>query len=443
MRRIYEADAYTASSQDGCWWTETKSDPRDYTPLQGDAQAEFAVIGAGFTGLSAALELATAGHEVAVLDLHRPGWGASGRNGGFCCLGGAKLGREAMIRRFGEVEHRRYRAAEVAAIAHVRSTLDRHAIEADTHSLGGELQLAHRPRDWDDLRREAQTAAQDYGITPRMIPTADLPAEGASGEGFHGGMVLPLGFALNPRKYALGLAHAAQDHGVRIHADSPVTAIQRDRDGYVLTTPKGRLRARHLLVATNGYSADDLPPWMRARYLPVQSSVIVTAPLSPAQIAAQGWTTDLMAFDTRNLLHYFRLMPDRRFLFGMRGGIAWKPSTHQAIREQIEADFHAMFPAWRDAPITHFWSGLANLTRSLTPFTGPIDGWPRTFAAFGYHGNGVAMGSFAGTQMARMAMGQPADLPSFMSRKPRRFEAGRLRRHLLRAAYLWYRRRDA
>ena len=440
--RLYEPAAYGAAALDGCFWPGTQDDPCTYPALHGEAQADFAVIGAGVTGLSAALELARSGQDVAVLDRHRPGWGASGRNGGFCCLGGAKLGRDAMIRRYGEAEHRRYRTTEMAAIAHVRAVLDDHRIDADTHSQGGELQLAHRPRDWAAFQQEAGLAARDYGITPRLIPAADLPAEGAAGTGFHGGLVLPLGFALNPRKYVLGLAHAAQDHGARLHADSPVLRIARRRDSYVLATPYGHLRARRLLLATNGYSAEDLPDWMRGRYLPVQSSVIVTRPLTDAQIAAQGWSTDLMAFDSRSLLHYFRLLPDRRFLFGMRGGIAWTPRTHRAIRHRIIADFQAMFPAWRQVGMTHFWSGLACLTRSLVPFTGPIDTWPGAFAAFGYHGNGVAMGSFAGQQMARLAMDQTADLPGFFARPPPRFEGGGLRRHLLRAAYAWYAWRD-
>lgn len=438
IRRIYEDAAYAAASLDGCYWAETAADPGGWPPLSGQARADVAVIGAGFAGLNAALELAGAGADVAVLDLHRPGWGASGRNGGFCCLGGAGLGRETLLRRYGEVEFRRWRAAESAATEHVRDLLDRCGIEADIHSRAGELQLAHRPRDFDALRAGAGQAARDYGVEARLIPRDRLAAEGMAGPEFHGGMILPLGFALNPRKYLLGLAHAAQDAGARIHADSPVLSITPEGGGWRLTTPQGSLLARRLLVATNGYSAEDVPGWMRARHLPVQSSVIVTRPLSDPEIAAQGWSTDLMAYDTRHLLHYFRLMPDRRFLFGMRGGIRWTPAAHAGIRRIIARDFRAMFPGWAGVEITHFWSGLANLTRDLVPFAGPIPAMQGGFAAFGWHGNGVAMASWAGRQVARLMLGRPHDLPGFLMRPPARFELGRFRRLSLRAGYALY-----
>ncbi len=438
IRRIYEDAAYGAGSLDGCYWTDTIADPGDWPSLTGQAQADVAVIGAGFTGLNAALELAGAGADVAVVDLHRPGWGASGRNGGFCCLGGAKAGRDTLLHRYGEVELRRYLAAEKAAITHVRDLLNRHDIAADTHSQAGELQLAHRPRDFAALRRNADQTARDYGTEVRLIPRDDLAAEGMAGPAFHGGMVVPLGFALNPRKYLLGLADAARNAGARIHADSPVLSITPRNGGWHLTTPQGSLLARRLLVATNGYSSDDLPGWMRARYLPAQSSAIITRPLTGAEIAAQGWTTDLMAYDTRHLLHYFRLMPDRRFLFGMRGGIRWTAAAHAEIHRMITRDFHAMFPAWGGVEITHFWSGLVNLTRDLVPFAGPIPTMPGVFAAFGWHGNGVAMASWTGRQVAHLMLDRPHDLPGFFSRPPARFELGRFRRLSLRAAYAAY-----
>lgn len=438
VQRIYEAAAYQAGSLDGCYWVDTAPARRRYPALDGAASADVAVIGAGFAGLSAALRLARAGRDVAVLDLHGPGWGASGRNGGFCCLGGAKASRQGMIRRFGADQHAHFRAAERAAIDHVEAVLQRYGIDADTHSHAGEVQLAHSAAAMRDLRHHADEARQDYGLSARLLEPGDLPAQGMAGHGFHGGLVLPAGFALNPRKYVLGLAEAALDAGVRIHADSPVISIRQRGGRYQLATAQGRLSARQLLVATNGYASDDLPDWMRALYLPVQSSIIVTDPLGPDQIAAQGWSTDMMAFDTRNLLHYFRLMPNRRFLFGMRGGIGWTGREHNLIRQKIVAHFHRMFPAWSQVGISHFWSGLANLTRDLVPYAGPVDDWPDAFAAFGWHGNGVAMASWTGDQIAGRMLGQGDDLPGFFSRDPRRFEMGRHRRMALRAAYAWY-----
>lgn len=438
LRRIYEAAAYGAASLDGCYWADTASDAGHDAPLQGLERADVAIVGAGFAGLSAALHLAGQGMRTAVLDLHEPGWGASGRNGGFCCLGGAMASREQLIRRYGAADHARFRQAEMRAIEHVRQALDHHGIEADLHSHAGEVQLAHSPRAMAVLHRHRDEAARDYGVQPRLLDRHQLAAQGLRGTGFHGGLILPLGFALNPRKYVLGLARAARAAGVRLYPRSPVTLITRAGSGYRLDSPNGSMSAGKVLVATNGYSAENLPDWMRARYLPVQSSILVTRPLTPEEIAAQGWLSDLMAFDTRHLLHYFRLMPDRRVLFGMRGGLRWRPSDQQRIRQRAHAHFREIFPAWAGVEITHFWSGLANLTRDLVPFAGPVPGMPGVWAAFGWHGNGVAMASWTGNQIARRILGQPDDLPGFFGLPPRRFELGAARRLALWAAYAWY-----
>ncbi|WP_226898604.1 NAD(P)/FAD-dependent oxidoreductase [Mangrovicoccus algicola] len=405
--------------------------------LAGEAQVDAAVIGAGFTGLSAALHLARAGMSVAVLDRHGPGWGASGRNGGFACIGGSKLDRAAMIRAHGRGARAAWCHAERAAIdtvARLQAELD---IDLDRHSEG-EVMLAHSPRAMAALRAEAEATGAEYGVRAEILPPGALAERGMRAEGVHGGMHLPLGFALNPRKYAAGLTRGAQAAGAAVHGGSPVTRIRREGAGYRLETPGGSLRAGRLLLATNGYASDDLPGWMRARYLPVQSSVMVTRVLDAAELAAQGWTSDLMAYDSRHLLHYFRLLPGGRFLFGMRGGIRWTPEAHEAVRRRMRADFAAMFPAWAEVETPFFWSGLANLTRNLVPYIGPLGDWPGAVAAFGYHGNGVAMASWSGQQAAELLLGRRPVLPEFVARPPARFELGPLRRLALGGAYLWY-----
>jgi glycine/D-amino acid oxidase-like deaminating enzyme len=435
--RPFEPAAYAADSVAGCWWRETVADPPAFPPLEGDATADVAVIGAGYAGLSAALTAAQAGASAVVLDMHGPGWGASGRNGGFCCLGGARLSLAAIGRRHGEADAARWAAAMRDAIAMVDGLLTAHGIDAQRHSAGGEVMLAHRPGMLPALRDEARAIAAAHGVACAVLDREAAAAAGMAGPGFHGALVTPLGFALNPLRYALGLARAAQAAGAAIHGNSEVLSLGVEAGRHVLRTARGAVRARRLIVATNGYAADDLPDWMRARFLPAQSSVIVTRPLTEAEIAAQGWTTDLMAYDSRELLHYFRLMPDRRFLFGMRGGLRWTPEAHAGIASLIRRDFAAMFPAWARVETPWFWSGLVNLTRDLRPFVGRIGSGPDAFAAFGWHGNGVAMASWGGAQAAALALGRPTALPAFVQAPPRRFELGRFRRAALRAAYVW------
>jgi len=439
LARIWEARAYGDAPVRHCWWAET-APTGEWPALDGDHRTDVAIIGAGFTGLNAALHLAEAGQGVTVLDAQHPFWGASGRNGGFCCLGGAKAGFDDMAKRFGEGEARLWCRAERAAVDHVEGLLDRLDLRVDRHS-DGETLLAHRPRDFDEMRDSLAHIRDLYGVEPRLIPRAELAQAGLSGGNFHGAVTTPLGFALNPRKYASGLARAAGRAGARIHGQSPVTAVEPlPQGGYRLHCETGSVIARRFIVATNGYSSDNLPVWMAGRYLPTQSAILVSRHIHAKEQRAQGWTSLQMCYDTRNLLHYFRLMPDGRMLFGMRGGIAHSKRSEAAIRRKIRADFDSFFPAWRHVETPHFWSGFVCLTRDLLPYAGPIPGMEGGFAGFAYHGNGVSMGSYAGALLADLAQGKTPDrpFPAPMRHTPRRFPLGRFRRWLMMPALMRY-----
>lgn len=432
MRRIYSDYAYGPGPRDNCWWDETIPAP-DWPVLHGDLDADVAIIGGGFTGISAALHLAQSGASVVVLEAESPGWGASGRNGGFCCLGGSKLSGAAMRRRFGDLATETYEAGEVAAVSLVRDLLDTFDIEAETHSRG-ETQLAHSGRAMKHLRATAETLAK-AGEEVEFLEQDQLAEHGLNGS-FYGAMTTPVGFGLNPRKYLFGLARAAQSAGAQLFQHSAVTGLSRQSESHVLVTPKGKLCAKQVIIATNGYSSEDLPQWLAGRYMPAQSTAMVTRVLSEDEIQNQGWFSDQMAYDSRNLLHYFRLMPDRRFLFGMRGGLMSSARSEKAIRRQLRSDFEQMFSAWSSVETTHCWSGMVCLARNLVPFVGPVPEVKGMFAGLCYHGNGVAMGTYAGRLLSDLALGQAPDLPysSAIQSMPR-FPLGRARRLLMPPAY--------
>ena len=436
MKRLYEPYAYSDDARADCFW---QLPAYDWPRIDGDLNTEVAVIGAGYTGLSAALHLAQAGAQVTVLDMQRPGWGASGRNGGFCCAGGAKMSPGTMAKRYGEAATTAYYAAERAAVDLVAELLDAHGIAAETHS-DGELLLAHNAGHVAQLHHEA-AEWQALGLGAEIIPKEALAERGMSGAEFHGAMHLKLGFALNPALYAHGLALAAQTAGADIRADSPVTQIIPGGQGYVLDTPQGRITAQKLILATNGYSAEDVPDWLRGRYLPVQSNILVTRVLTDDERRAQGWTTDLMGYDTRHLLHYFRLLPDGRFLIGTRGNVAASAQGQDAMRAKTRADLARMFPAWAEVETPHFWSGLLCLTRRLTPYAGPLGDWDNAWTGLGYHGNGVAMGTWTGARLADMALGR-GDAGKVHATPLARFPLGRARRLLLQGAYWTYQLQD-
>lgn len=434
MRRIFDQYAYSNGPREGCWWDETCAVAAGETLCE-DISVDVAIVGGGFTGVSAALRLASSGVNVALLEAHEFGWGASGRNGGFCCLGGGIASDAELEATFGFQSRLEFRRAEKAAVGFVAEMISTHGLDADLHSRG-ETQLAHRPRDMKAFYLEAARIRENYGVTAELIGPDDLALHGMGGGPFFGALTIPIGFGLNPRKYLSGLVKAALSAGARLFSHSTVYSVKKRSGGHLLRCPTGTVAADQVIFATNGYSSEDLPDWLAGRYMPSQSTILVTAPLTGAQLQRQGWTTDQMCYDTRNLLHYFRLMPNRRFLFGMRGGLLTGPRAEVAARRRTLADFQRLFPQWADLQITHSWSGMVALARKKLPFVGAIPKTPGHWAAMCFHGNGVAMGSYAGKLVADLVMGKDGDAcPLAMRQSLARFPFGRARRLVMPPLY--------
>lgn len=444
MRRLYEPAAYDERAIRARFWPTTLDAPAPVYPELTDAlRCDFVIIGGGYTGVSAALTLIEEGADVVLLDAATPGWGASGRNGGLVSTGSAGIDDADVIRKAGAEDAQVFFNAERAAVDLVEASLETFGIDVDRHSDGYSV-LAHNAAAVPKLQAYGAAYQKRYGLAAAFTPKEALAAEGMSSPALHAAAHFPIGFALNPMKFILGLTRAAATRGVRLHSNTPVTRITSEAGRFLLRTPKGRVDAKKLLIATNGYSSDDLPAALAGRYLPVQSNILVTRPLSDAEIAAQGWSSAQMAYDTPRLLHYFRLMPDRRFLFGLRGSVRATDARFMRARTRTRTAFERMFPAWRSVEAPFFWSGLICMTRALTPFAGPLPGAEGQFAALGYHGGGVAMAPYAGALMADLALGRARrPHPELMKRPLRRFELGRWRRSALPPVFAWYRFRDA
>jgi glycine/D-amino acid oxidase-like deaminating enzyme len=422
------------------YW-EASADPLtiETPPLTGEHFCEVAVIGAGYSGLSAALELAENGVDVRVLEAGHVGWGASGRNGGFACIGSHKLGYGTMIRRYGLDATRSYYDAMRQSVDLVRENIERYGIDAWT-SGDGEVTLAHLPGRVQDLRDEQAFLRETFGEETEFLPKAELDARGLGGPGFHAGLKSPIGFGIHPLNYVRGLARAASDSGTRIHARSELVRWEQAGGLHHLHTRDGVLKARQVVIATNGYTSEQISPYHAGRLMPALSSIIVTRALSEDERKAQGWTSPLMAFDSRKLLHYFRLLPNGRFLFGGRGGTDASDQGGAAYRAVLASAFHELFPAWREVEITHYWRGFVCLAYDLVPYIGALDETKTVWTAIAYHGNGVAMGSWSGRAVARMMTKKTAreELSPVLTRRLSRFPFPAFRPMYLKGAYLWY-----
>ena len=427
------------------YW-EASADPLgvDTPPLTSAETCEVAIIGGGYTGLSAALELAERGVDVRVLEAGHVGWGASGRNGGFACIGSHKLPYPDMIKTYGLEATKAYYGAMRESVALVRDTLDRFSIDAWA-SGDGEVTLAHLPSRIQDLRAEQDFMRRTFGEEMEFLPKAELTARGLGGPSFHAGLKAPVGFGIHPLNYVRGLARAAVKAGARIHARSPLIRWEQTAEGHRLFTQGGMLTARQVIIATNGYTPEDVIPQLAGKLMPALSSVIVTRPLTEDERRAQGWTSSLMAFDSRILLHYFRLLPNGRFLFGGRGGTDASRQGEGRYRAVLTEAFHALFPAWREVDISHYWRGFVCLAYDRVPYIGALDKRKSVWTAIAYHGNGVAMGSWSGRAVARLAIKKAAreELPPVLTRRLSGFPLPAFRPLYLKGAYLWYGWQDA
>ena len=440
--RLYHPSAFDFTTKVPSYW-EASAGPlgRPTKALEGAQTADVAVIGAGYAGLHAALQLTQAhGLKVCVLDAADIGWGASGRNGGFCCPGSTKLSYSQLISLFGLEETRRFHKVQRDAVNFVGEFLRSNTIDAD-RAGEGELRLAHKPSRIAELKLEQKFARETFGVDSTFLTREELAERGNDSAGFYGGLQSEVTFGLHPLKYVRGLARAAIDAGVTVFTNSEVADWVPEAGLHTLKTGRGQVTAKTVLVATNGYTDETLPAAVGGRLLPALTRIIVTRPINDNELNAQGWLRTDPSYDTRNLLHYFRLLPDNRFMFGGRGGTDASPEGMKAIVKSLRVSFDRIFPRLAHVETEYSWGGLVCLTSSRMPFAGPIDGMDNVWGAFGWHGNGVAMASYAANRLAGVMAGsrQHDDaLPAVLRALPGRFVLPSLRVQYLKAAYAGY-----
>ncbi|EKF20576.1 NAD(P)/FAD-dependent oxidoreductase [Nitratireductor pacificus] len=414
-------------------WYEATSGPRaDYPALDADLSVDVAIVGGGFTGLSAAAHLAKAGVNVALIEAHRFGDGASGRNGGQ--LGtGQRAWAEELEAELGFTRAKALFDLAEEAKAHLLDFAAANGIEIDYRP--GQMSVVHKKRYLDDYRRHADIMRERFAYPHLSFMDAGETRERLGSDRYFGGVRDTGTGHIHPLKLVIGTARTAAEAGALLFENSPATGIVSEGGMVRIATARGTVSARKCLLATNAYGGD-LEPTSAAHVMPIGSFIGATAPLGDdSPVLPGGEAVD----DSRFVVRYFRKSSDGRLLFG--GREIYAPGEDKAIETHIRRQIAELYPALRDVEITHAWGGYVGITMPRKPFVREV--MPNVIAAGGYSGHGVMLSNFTGKLYAETVCGNRDRLKLLEELKIPPFPGGRfLRPALMFLALNWYALRD-
>ena len=396
-----------------CHWTASRIDRLPYAPLKGDLKCDVAIIGGGYTGLSAAYHLKTASPDldVAIFEAEAAGYGASGRNAGFVMtLFGSSVGLMKMIH--GNDRIRQAHEFMVRAIHSLETTIAENGIDCD-YERNGFLRVA-TTRAYEQRIRHEFDFFQSLGLDG--FEWLDKEALGARvrSPGFLSACWEPGCGSLNPMKWLEALRFLATGRGAKLYEHTRVINVRKQAGGYRLTTPGGTVTASKIVYATNGYT--HLMRGMGSKQTPAFTYIVVTKPLTPAQRASVGWAKREAIEDGRNFMHYYRLLPDGRLLVG--GGPGLVPFNgnmgHDASPKawaHLEHFISETFPVLRGIGIANRWGGAFSMTSNFTPQVGTMDGGGAVYSV-GCTGHGVALTQMNGQIIRDLVLERKTELTS-------------------------------
>jgi glycine/D-amino acid oxidase-like deaminating enzyme len=382
------------------YWLDTATPFASGMPGGPEGTADVAVVGGGFTGLSAALALAKKGARVVVLEAGRVASAASGRNGGHCNNGFAQDYYALSTRLGPERANMLYRAFD-AGVSKVESIVEEEGIDCNFARVG-KLKLAAKPEHYDKLARSQELLAREVDPDTRMVPRADLHEEIGS-DRYFGGMLFEKGAGMHMGRFGQGLAEAAARRGALIYENNPVIRLRRlAGQAHEVTTPHGSVRANQVLLATGTSSVGPLS-WFRRRMVPVGAFLIATEPLSKAQLDRLT-PRRRMTTDTKNFVNYFRTTPDDRLVFGGRVRFAASnPRSDAKSGAALRSNLVEIFPELSETRIDYCWGGMVDMTADRLPRAGERNG---LFYSMGYSGHGTHMATYMGAIMAEVLDGR-------------------------------------
>jgi len=376
------------------WWERTPRPTLNTAPLP--AAADVAIIGSGYTGLCAALEVARAGRSTVVLDAGDAGWGCSSRNGGQISTS-VKPDYESLARRHGTEAAFAILKEGRRALAWIGDFVAAEEIDCD-FMVPGRFHAAHSPRAYEQLARAIANQPKELEVPAHAVPRAEQRRELGT-DAYHGGVVYEAHACLDPGRFHQGLLERVVAAGATVVPHCAVTGIGRDGGGHRLATARGSLTARDVVVATNGYTGA-LTPWLRRRVIPIGSYMIATEAL-PKEVMDRVMPTDRVVSDSRKVVYYYRPSPDRtRILFGGRVTTGETDPRHSG--ELLRREVVRLFPELEAVRVSHSWMGFVAYTFDTLAHSGTRDG---LHYAMGYCGSGVSMAAYLGMRAGQRVLG--------------------------------------
>lgn len=413
------------------YYSATRADLAPFPGLNGATRADVCVIGAGYTGLSAALHLAERGLDVVVLEAHRVGFGASGRNGGQVGSG-QRQDQEWLEKTLGKAHARQLWELSVEAVGMVKDLIARHDMPCTFHP--GIVHACFSQAEVDHARHYAEKMARDYGydqITPldNAALQAILPAPI-----YKGGDIDRGAGHVHPLNYAVGLARAAVKAGARIHENAVVLSVEHGTKP-IVRTATGDVTCDHVILACNGYLGG-LDSHVAAHVMPINNFIVATEPLG--ERASDVLRENVAVADTKFVVNYWRLSDDTRLLFGGAESYGYRfPDVEKSVRKPMRK----IYPGLRDVKIDYAWGGTLAITMNRMPCFARVR--PNVLSASGYSGHGVAMATLAGRLLAEAVAGQSGRFDIMADLPAQRFPGGPLMRWpLLVLAMTWFSMRD-
>ena len=413
------------------YYAATANSLANHPELLGEISADVCVIGAGYTGLSAALHLAERGYDVVLVESERVGWGASGRNGGQICTAYNKS-MDEIERLLGKEGAETCWQIERDSKELIRERVNRHNIDCDLK--WGYLHAAAKPSHMSWVNETRDEWAR-YGYEDTTVLDKSTLQERLGSDIYHGALWEGNAGHLHPLNYALGLARASVEAGVRIFENSSVISLEHGSKPRVVTS-KGSVKCRFVVTAGNAYLGKLLPSLYR-RVMPVGSFMVATEPLSEERARSLICNNDAVS-NTNFIVDYYRLSADRRMLFGGRANYSgYEPKD---LFPYMRPRMLAVFPELADVRLDYAWGGNIAITLDRMPHLGSVGG--NVFFAHGYGGHGVALSGICGKLIADAVSGTAGNFDVLARVRHQPFPGGPIRMPMLALGMMYYRLKD-